>query len=137
MRRDLFKGNTSTKTFDLFEHWKIEAEVTPFLLMRDAKDCWGKEEIQMGILLECRPLAVLDGADEEASLEPFEEFNGYSAMLEPIRWWRALQFLEALPIVKDDLFHHGIYWGTDRDPDSSFKSDVDALRQAVGDPAIR
>ena len=133
MRRDLFKGTTSTKTFDLFEHWSIEAEVTPSLIMRDAKGCWDEEEIRMGILLECRPLAVLDGADEEASLEPFEEFNGHSVTLDPVRWWRVLQFLEVLPIIKEDLFHNGIYWGIDRDPDSSFKSDVDALRQAVGD----
>ncbi len=133
MRCLLFKGNAVTKTFGLYKHEGIKAEVAPSLLIRDAKDCWGEEEIQMGLLIECRPLAVLDGADEEASLEPFEEFTGHSAMFDPVRWWRALQFLEALPVIEDDLLHFGIYWGTDRDPDSSFKHYADALRQAVGD----
>jgi len=132
MRRTLFKGTTSTKTFGLYKHERIEAEVMPSLIVREAKNCWDEEEIQMGILLECRPLVVQGGADEEASLEPFEEFNGHSAMLDPVRWWRALQFLEALPIIKDDLFYFGI-WGIDRDPDSSFRNYTDELRQAVGD----
>lgn len=132
MRRVLFKGNTLTKQFDLYSRRGIEVEMTSTLVLRDAKDCWGEDEMQMGILLECIPQAVLDGADGETHLEPFEEFNGHGSLLDPVRWWRALQFLEALPVIEDSLFHFGIYWGIDRDPDSSFKNHTDELRQGVG-----
>jgi hypothetical protein len=132
MKRVLFKGNVLMKRFDLYNRRGIEVEMVASLIIRDAKGCWGEDEMHMGILLECAPLTVLDSTDGEISLEPFEEFNGHSAMFDPVRWWRALQFLEALPIIKDDLFHFGIYWGIDRDPDSSFKNHTDELRQAVG-----
>lgn len=134
MRRVLFKSNPLTKQLDLSDRRGIEAEVVPSLLLRDAKNCWDEDEVQMGILLECTPLAMCSAdGDEESSLSPFEEFNGHGCMLNPVRWWRALQFLEALPIVSDGLLHFDIYWGTDRHPDSVFKNRVDALRQAVGD----
>ncbi len=133
MRTILFKGNASTKKFELYNHRGVEAEVTPLIITEDAKDCWGKDEIRMGLLLECTSLTVLDGADEETSLEPFEEFNGYSAMYNPILWWRALQFLEAMPVI-GEIFDLEIYLGAGRYvPDSHFQRAVGEVREAVGD----
>lgn len=137
MRTILFQGNTVIKQIDLYSHRGILAEVTPFVATKDAEDeddedARDEAEVQMGLLLQCTPLALLDDAHADASLEPFEVFWGHEAMCNPIFWWRAVQCVEAMPVLKDI---DDLYWGVGRrrEPDGPFQREITNVRNAVGE----
>src|SRR5216110_62078 len=105
MRRILFQGKTCVKVISHYKHPKMEAEVTPLVVIQDGKDPWGEDELQWGMVLQCTPQLLLEEDKTGVSLgEPFELGNTYSGWNEPILWWRVLQLFEVIHAI-DHHFH--------------------------------
>lgn len=125
-RRILFQGTPSVKTVNHYSHLSVDAVVTPLVVIQDGKDAWEDDELHWGLVLQCVPQSVLEDAreeeeDVESALEPFEIDTTFSAWSNPVRWWRALQLLEAMPVLDHRNLELDLWIATGRpDPDDTF-----------------
>lgn len=135
-RRILFQGTPTVKTVKHYSHLNVEAVVTPLVVLQDGKDAWGEDELCWGLVLQCIPQSVLENARAEEedvvhALEPFEIDNTFSAWSNPVRWWRALQLLEAMPTLNHRNLGLNLWIATGRpDPDDTF--DQDSIQELRG-----
>ncbi len=136
MRRILFQGTTAVKVIHHYSHPKVEAEITPLLVVQDGKDAWGDDELHWGLILQCTPRTLLEEAGDPANaLEPFEIDNTFSAWSNPIRWWRALQLIEAMPTLDHRNIGLHLWIATER-PESDDDFDrgvIEELRNTLGE----
>jgi hypothetical protein len=130
MRRILFQGTPTVKVVKHYTHPNVEAEVTPLIVIQDGKDAWEDNELHWGLVLQCTPRSVLadaryeQGENPTNALEPFEVNTTFSAWSNPVRWWRALQLLEAMPVLDHRNLDLGLWIATDRsDKDDTFAQD--------------
>lgn len=131
MRRILFQGITVKKLTNHYSHPKVEAEVTPLIVIQDGKDAWGDDELHWGLILQCTPQALLEVVkDTTATLAPFEIDSTFSGWDNPVRWWLALQLLETMPILNHRNLGLHLWIATGRpDPDDSLDlSIIEELR---------
>jgi len=136
MRRILFQGTTAVKVIHHYSHPKVEAEITPLIVVQDGKDAWGDDELHWGLILQCTPRTLLEEAGDPANaLEPFEIDSTFSAWSNPVRWWRALQLLEAMPTLGRRNLGLHLWIATGRpDPDDDFDQNViEELRSTLGE----
>lgn len=100
MRRILFQGTPTVKGVKHYSHPDVEAEVTPLVVIQNGQDVWGDNELHWGLVLQCTPRSVLEEVEDPTeALKPFEIDSTFSAWSNPTRWWRALQLLEAMPVL--------------------------------------
>ncbi|MBA2679682.1 MAG: hypothetical protein H0U76_14945 [Ktedonobacteraceae bacterium] len=137
MRRTLFLGSSSTKALHHSGHPEMKARITPSILLEDRLTDRNTSETRMGILLYCTPTKVLREEDGTC-LEPFEIFNGHAAWIDPVRWWRALQLIEAMPCITSRVFRLNLFLAAGRyeRDDLHYQEIVAIVRQAMTDPSL-
>lgn len=121
MRQVLVTGNQSFKIVRHYKHPKMQAYVTPLLVLEDTKNVWGEPEVSMGILLQCIPITLIDENNdaEKQTLEPCETFSGLPNRIDLVRGWRALMLVESMPQIDDRFFFLDIYTATEHDEQMS------------------
>ena len=138
MRQILCTGSQSIKTIEHYRHPKMQAQVTPLLVLEDTTNVWGEPQVSMGILLQCIPLTFLEenNEDEKHSPEPCEIFGKLPCSIDIVRGWRALVLLEAMVCVNDTLFALDIYEATERiEADDSYHQRItQEVRAEFEDP---
>ncbi len=116
----------------------MQAQVTPLLVLEDTVGMWGETQVSMGLLLHCTPITLLEEGDDdkELTLEPLEIFAELSRLIDPVRGWRALHILEALPRVEDRFFFLDLFIATERDePDDTYHQRIQQeMRAKFEDP---
>src|SRR5579859_2005075 len=140
-RRILFQGTSSVKQIKHYTHPYVEAEVTPIAVIQEGKNVWGEDELLWGLVLQCVPRSVLadarydEGEEQIRALEPFEIDNTFSAWSNPTRWWRALQLLEAMPVLDHRNLGLDLWIATDRpDPEDTFEQRIiEELRSTLAE----
>lgn len=103
MRETIWQGDLLVKEIQYRRLPPMYAEVTPLIVLQDGPVLCGLPRKHMGLVLRGQPRELLPTGNNEESKEqtpltPFE-LDLTSALLDPIRWWRAAQLLAALPQV--------------------------------------
>jgi hypothetical protein len=104
MRRVLFQGTPMKKTHIAPSVPPVVLEMTPQLVLQQADEA--EEEPLMGFLFHCRPLVLCEETLPTGTNilpKPFEQDALLPGRMDPIRWWRALQLFEAIPVVNEHL----------------------------------
>lgn len=79
-------------------------EMTPQLVLQQTEEA--EEELLMGFLFYCKPLALCEETLRTGTSilpEPYEQDTLLPGRMDPVRWWRALQLLEAIPVINENI----------------------------------
>lgn len=125
MRSILFRGPTTSKIIRSPSRGEMRATVIPLIVMQEKP-----EETGVGVVLQCQVIESLDGTDWLETDTSFELVDVYAAWIDPVRWWRVLQFVDALSVINERLFHLDLFVAAGRykADDHSRLSVVDEVR---------
>jgi hypothetical protein len=104
MRRVLFQGSPIKKTYIAPGMSSAMLEMTPQLILQQTEEA--EEELLMGFLFHCRPLSLsaeIQRTETSILPEPYEQDILLPDRMDPVRWWRALQLFEAIPVVNENI----------------------------------
>ena len=141
IRRVLWEGATQEKVVDLSEA-RGTMQVTPRIVLTDL-DAWQQEQRRsvrgplmraywqvhpytMGIVLACQDVA---------SGEQYEEVVLLMDWYDPIRWWRTMRLLEALPRLEERVLP-SVFWAADRDANALHTFHATTLQEALGGQSV-
>lgn len=129
-RRILFQGPVARKMVKHYAHPHIEAEVIPLVVIQEGKNPWGDDELRWGMILQCLPQPVLKARGKEGKdlLTPFEIDITFAGWSNPVRWWRALQLLDAIPVLDHRNLGLALWIATDR-PDEDDTGDRESIEE--------